>query len=56
MTSLVIPIHHHYGLLLATFKEENGERVLNQHGQPILNHVRDYNLDEVPENSIGILK
>ena len=56
MASLVIPIHHHYGLLLATFKEENGERVLNEHGQPILNHVRDYYPDEVPTNSIGVIQ
>ena len=56
MASLGIPTHHNYGLLLTTFKEKNGRRVLTKYGKPILNHVRDYTPGEVPENLIGIIQ
>ena len=56
MSSLEIPMHHHYGHLLATFQEKNGKRELTADGRPILNPVRDYNPSEVPENSIGIIQ
>ena len=56
MASLVIPTHHHYGLLFTTFKEKNGRHVLTKYGKPILNHVRAYTPGEVPENSIGIIQ
>ena len=41
-------IYHRYGLLLATLKKFKDKYILNR--------VRDLNPDEIPINSIGILR
>ena len=56
MSSIFIPIQHHYRLLLATFKKNNGQTAFKGDGTPILNSVRDVNIGEVHENSIGVLQ